>query len=185
MKTEKNTNKITTEAALAKVKAIMERIDTEKEKIRAEYEEVKSEIARRIDGKPAITLGKFGFSKAADFYMSDEELSRRANALKKALELPYYADAEYRECSLIYFELLVNESLEEYRELDKKKEENRQKLIEYRNGVTTLAAEHREIGGRCQEKILAIGLGKFARGMTDGAIYGNLNDYREHCKKYE
>ena len=184
MRTEKTTNKIATEEALEKVQEVMKRIDRAKENLRGEYNEVCKEIERRISGKPSIRIGKAGFLKTAEYYLSDEDLVRKRNQLKTALELPYYADEEYRECSLVYVELITNEAMEQYADLEKRREENYKKLIEYRRCVTELSTEHREIGGAIATKYVAIGLGKFGRNLIYGNPFSNYAEYKEHCKKY-
>ena len=126
MRAEKNNKENAIAEALQKVKGAMARIDGEKDKLRAELAEVEKEIKRRIDGKPAITLGKFGFSKSADFYYSDEEMARKRAKLKDALDIPYYADEEYRKYSLVYIELITSKALAEYEDLEKRREENRE-----------------------------------------------------------
>lgn len=82
MRADKNTKGNAIVEALQKVKDTMARIDGEKDKLRVELAAVEKEIERRIAGKPSITLGKFGFSKSADFYYSDEEIARKRAKLK-------------------------------------------------------------------------------------------------------
>lgn len=184
MKAEKNNKKITQEEALKKVQEVMKRIDKDKEALRTEYNDVCKEIELRISGKPSIRIGKSGFIKTAEYYMSDEELTNRKYKLKTALEIPYYADEEFRKHSLVYLELVTEEAIEQYDDLTKRREENYEKLLEYRRGIDKLGREHQEIGGAVAMKYIAIGLGKFGRGAQHGAPYGNLRDYKEFCEKY-
>ena len=185
MKAEKNTKKITQEEALKKVQEVMKRIDKEKETVRTEYNEVCKEIERRISGKPSIRIGKAGFLKTAEYYLSDEELARKRNQLKLALEIPYYADEEYRECSLVYVELITQEAIEKYDDLAKRREANYEKLLEYRRGIEKLGNEHHDIGGEIAMKYLAIGLGKFSRNIIHGAPWSNFADYKKYCEQYQ
>ena len=184
MKAEKN-KKITTEEALKKVQEVMKRIDNEKETLRSEYDGVCKEIERRAKGKPSIRLSKGGFIKTSEYYMSDEELANRKYKLKTALEIPYYADEEFREHSLVYLELVTEEANEQYDDLTKRREENYEKLLEYRRGIEKLGREHREIGGETAMKYISIGLGKFARGLINGACYSNFINYKRFCENYE
>lgn len=185
MKAEKNIKKITQEEALKKVQEVMKRIDREKETLRTEYNGVCKEIERRMSGKPSIRIGKGGFVKTEEYYLSDEELARKKSILKKALELPYYADAEYREVSLVYVELITEEAIAKYKDLEERREANYEKLREYRRGIEALGNEHHDIGGEIASKYLAIGLGKFSRGIIHGAPWSNLADYKKYCEDYE
>lgn len=185
MKAEKNNKQITEQEALKRVQEVMKRIDNERETLRTELNEVGKEIERRKSGKPSIRIGKGGFIKTAEYYLSDEELARKKYTLKQALELPYYADAEFREVSLVYLDLITKEAIEQYKDLEKRREENYEKLREYRRGVEKLGNEHTDIGGAMATKYLAIGLGKFARGLIHGSPYSNFVDYKGHCDRYE
>ena len=185
MKAEKNNKQITEQEALKKVQEVMKRIDKEKETLRTEFNEVGKEIERRNSGKPSIRIGKSGFIKTAEYYLSDEELARKKYTLKQALELPYYADAEYREVSLVYIDLITKGAIEQYDDLEKRREANYEKLLEYRRGIEKLGNEHRDIGGAMASKYLAIGLGKFARGLIHGSPYSHYVDYKNYCDKYE
>lgn len=185
MRADKNTKGNAIVEALQKVKDTMARIDGEKDKLRVELAAVEKEIERRIAGKPSITLGKFGFSKSADFYYSDEEIARKRAKLKNALDIPYYADEEYRKYSLAYIELITSEAIAEYDDLEKRKEENRELMRTYRRNVDALKMEHHDISGKIATKYIDIGLGKFASGLMFGAPYSNYINYKEYCEKYE
>ncbi len=185
MKEKKNTeNAVAIADALKAVKAAMAKVDEQKAVLQAELDAVLKEEERRREGKKSFTIGSL-MNKDGICYVSDEELARKKFTLQDGLKIPYWADAEFRKCSLAYLELITEEARAEYDEHTKKRDENYQTLINYRKRRDELSSEHTDIGSKYANLWMNIGLTKFASGMIHGAPWCNLSQYKEVCAKYE
>lgn len=185
MKEKKNTeNAVAIAEALKAVKAAMAKVDEQKAVLKTELDAVLKEEARRREGKKSFIIGSF-MNKDSICYVSDEELARKRITLKEGLQIPYWADAEFRKCSLVYLELIIEESKKEYEANDKMREENYQTLINYRKRRDELSSMYTDIGAKYQKLFMDIGLSEFARGMIHGAPWCHLGQYKDVCAKYE
>lgn len=185
MKEKKNTeNAVAIAEALKAVKAAMAKVDEQKAVLQAELDAVLKEEERRREGKKSFTIGSL-MGKDNIHFISDEELARKRITLKEGLQIPYWADAEFRKSSLAYLELITEEARAEYDEHTKKRDENYQALIAYRKRRDELASEHIDIGSKYANLWMSIGLTKFASGMIHGAPWCNLGEYKDVCAKYE
>ena len=91
--------------------AVKQRIDEQRATLKAELEELEAEKKAMGKGKkPSGTA----YPSRANFNspLTAEELTRKIANIETALELPYYADSEYRKFSIEFMEALTNKVAE-------------------------------------------------------------------------
>lgn len=183
MKLEKDN--MSTEALQEKVQKIIKRIKGEKVELKKELNKIENKLQERAMGTVNSSGFDIKFVLGKDDNETAEILKNKAKKLKSALELPNYADAEFRKYSLIYLMEHLNEHSVEKKRLN-------EELAKLENEYYNLPQKMREIEGKRNNiidgfarKMIEIGLSKETEGI---GLYGAeyiMSRYEERCKEYE
>lgn len=183
MKAEKNT--ILGAEALKKVKEIVRRIETEKEEIRKELATTEAELNARQSG----TTKASGFN-VKEILENDndetiEKLRNKKTKLKNALAKPYYADAEFREYSLIYLMGYLEEHNEERERLNKEHAKMEYEHYILPRKMREVEAKQRANIDEFARKMVDIGLAGETEGMGLYGVNYIIDRYKKKCDEYE
>lgn len=162
--------------------AAKKRIDKQKNELTKELKKLETEAAAEQGEKPKAEA--FSITAIYNGTQTAAEINRKIASIKAALELPYYADSEYRRVSIAYFEALAAETAAD---LDKKATEieaAKNAIAEAEERLEQLYKQSEDVRAAAAEKISDVGLVGVSYFIMDYAPAHALNKYKKLCEKY-
>lgn len=169
---------------------ILEKLKAEKARIDGQRAELAKEIAKLEAEKAAIEQGKNtngeAFSLKAIFNSTTtEEIDRKIASIKAALDLPYYADSEYRKLSIVYLQAVADTASENLESNLKEIEAAVKTIEETKERLELLRKNHDDIASAAAELMDNVGLNCVSFYCMDRRPDYIVNKYKELCSKYE
>lgn len=169
---------------------ILEELTAVKKRIDEQRAELAKEKAKLEAEKAAIEKGKNtngeAFSLKAIFNSSTaEEINRKIASIEAALNLPYYADSEYRRLSIIYLKAVTDTAAETVENNLKEIEAAKQTIEETKERLELLIKNRDDIGSATAELLDNVGLNCVSFYCMDYIPTYAVRKYEELCSQYE
>lgn len=169
---------------------ILKALTAEKKRIDKQRAELTKELTKLETEKAAAEQGKNtngeAFSLKAIFNSSTiEEIDRKIAGIKAALDLPYYADSEYRRLSIIYLQAVTDTEAANLESNAKEIEAAVKTIEEAKEHLELLRKNRMDIAAAAAELIEDVGLTKVSVYFMDYSPAYIVDKYKELCSKYE
>ena len=165
--------------------SIKQRIDGQRAALAAELEKLEAE-------KEQIAAGHF--EKPSGFVLEDvlagnqttpiAEINRKIGNIKAALDLPYYADGEYRTASLAYMTAMAEEATAEIAANDAAVEAAEAAVATAEANLAAAREQGEDIRSAMCDKLNNVGLWNFAHNASYCTPERLLEKYTDICSKY-
>ena len=165
--------------------SIKQRIDGQKAALKAELEKLEAEKGKIASGQYEKPSGFALEAVLSGNPSTIEEINRKIASIKAALDLPYYADGEYRAASLVYMAAITKEAAADLAKGEAAVEAAAAAVAE---------AEEKRAAARMQAddfrtvlcgKLDNVGLWGFSHNATYCTPERVLEKYTDLCNKYE
>ena len=169
---------------------ILERLTAEKKRIDEQRAELAKEKAKLEAEKAAIEKGQNTNSEAFSLEAvlnsdTTEVIDRKLANINAALELPYYADREYRKLSIIYLQAVTDAAAENVESNLKEIEAAKKTIEETKERLELLVKNRDDIGTATAELLDNVGLNCVSFYCMDYLPTYAVRKYKELCSKYE
>ena len=174
---QRNINDILKDLTAAK-----KRIDKQKNELTKELRKLETEAAGQGE-KPKAEA--FSIDAIYNGTQTAAEINRKIASIKAALDLPYYADSEYRQLSIAYFEALAVAAAEDLNKKADEIEATKNAIAEAEERLEQLKKQSEDIKAAAAEKISDVGLFSVSYFIMDYAPEHAVNKYKTVCSKYD
>ena len=163
--------------------AAKKRIDKQKNELTKELTKLEAAASATEQGeKPAGEA--FSISAILNGTQTSEEINRKIASIKAALDLPYYADSEYRKLSIAYFEAVTEAEAAELDKNANEMEAAKTAIAEAEERLEKLKKQSEDIKAAAAEKISDVGLIGVSYFMMDYSPEYALEKYKKVCDRY-
>ena len=163
--------------------AAKKRIDKQKAELTKELKKLEAEAAATEQGeKPKAEA--FSITAIYNGTQTSEEINRKIASIKAALDLPYYADSEYRRLSIAYFEAVTEAEAAELEKNESEMEAAKTAIAEAEERLEKLKKQSEDIKAAAADKISDVGLIGVSYFMMDYSPEYALNKYKQVCDRY-
>ena len=163
--------------------AAKKRIDKQKTELEKELKRLEAE--QQSEQKDEQQNGEaFSLDAILNGTLTSEEASRKISSIKAALDLPYYADGEYRSLSIAYFTAVTAEAAADLEQNESEMEAAERAIAEAQDRLEQLRKRREDIRSAAADKIGNVGLPGVSHFIMDYSPEYTLEKYKKVCSKY-
>lgn len=163
--------------------AAKKRIDKQKAELTKELNRLEAEKAATEQGKQPSGEA-FSLNAIFNSNPTAEELARKIAGIKAALDLPYYADSEYRRLSIAYLEAVTEAEAADLEKNEREVEAAVKAIDAAKEHLEQLRKNREDIAAAASDKVASVGLSAVSYDMMDYTPAYVLKKYKETCDKY-
>lgn len=164
---------------------ILKELTKAEKRIAAEKKDLKKELAKLEAEQQSEKPKGFTLSNVMQSSRTSEENTRLIESIRAALDLPYYADSEYRKLSIEFMEAVAEEAAAAYAKKQAELEEAEKAAKEAKERLERLEAEKNSIFWEATDTITKADNSGALKKWRDRPISYIIGKYEELCSRYE
>ena len=155
-----------------------------KKRIDAEKAELKKKLGKLEAEQQSEQPKGFTFNDVVNSTRTSEENSRIIESIKAALDMPYYADSEYRKLSIEYLEATAAETAEALERKAAEIEAAKKAAAEAQERLNQLEGEKNTILNETFNKFSFVDIENVSKRLNQLPYDYIVRKYKELCSKY-